>query len=95
MHDNFRNLRDEILSIYHLEPNVANDDKLLIARVWDRHGWTNDRSLYDNLKTVPSAESIRRTRQKLVAEGLIKPSEKATEKRYVAFRGYRKEFYEF
>lgn len=90
---NFKNLRNEILDIYHLEPNVANDDKLLIARVWDRHGWSNDRSLYDNLKLVPSAESIRRTRQKLVAEGLMTTSEKATEKRYRAFKNYRGEFF--
>lgn len=90
----FKGLRDEIVSIYHEDNNVADDDKLLISKVWARHGWNNGYSLYENLRMVPSAESIRRTRQKLVAEGLMKTSDEATEKRFVAYKGYRKEFYE-
>ena len=90
----FKGLRDEIISIYHEDNSVADDDKLLIAKVWARHGWNNGYSLYENLRMVPSAESIRRTRQKLVVDGIIKTSQEATEKRYVAFRQYRKEFYD-
>lgn len=86
-----RSLRDEILTEYRYDQRVADDDKLLISRIWGRHGWDNTRGLYDNLINVPSAESIRRTRQKLVADGVMKSSKEAVEKRYKAFKEYRKE----
>lgn len=88
----FKGLKDEIVSIYHEDNSVADDDKFLISKVWARHGWNNGYSLYENLRMVPSAESIRRTRQKLVAEGIIKTSDNAREMRYNAFKEYRKEF---
>lgn len=87
------NLRNEILTIYQLDKRVADDDKLLIAKVWFRHGWNYNEDLYENLLKMPSAESIRRTRQKLVAEGLMEVSDSAREKRYKAFKDYREEFY--
>lgn len=83
------NLRTEILEIYKFDNSVANDDKKLIAKVWNRHGWDMSENLYENLKKMPSAESIRRTRQKLVAEGLIKPNNKTTERRYKEFKDFR------
>ena len=86
-----RSLRAEIIAEYRYDQKVADDDKLLIARIWERHGWNNLDRLYDNLSKMPSAESIRRTRQKLVADGVIKSSKEAVEKRYKAFKEYRKE----
>lgn len=88
----FKSLRFEIISIYREDERVADNDKMLIAYVWARHGWESSDNLYENLKRVPSAESIRRTRQKLVAEGIIKTSDNAREMRYNAFKEYRKEF---
>lgn len=86
-------LRNEILDIYKNNKDVASDDKLLIATVWKRHGWNANLDLYENLRNMPSPETIRRTRQKLVAEGLMQPSEKAKEIRYKEFKNYREEFY--
>ena len=86
-----RSLRAEIIAEYRNDQKVADDDKLLIARIWERHGWNNLDRLYNNLSKMPSAESIRRTRQKLVADGVIKSSKEAVEKRYKAFKEYRKE----
>lgn len=92
MRNEFKNLRSEILSEYRRNNAVADDDKLLIAIIWKNHGWDYNLGLYSNLRRVPSAESIRRTRQKLVADGLMKTSERATEKRYEAYKQYREEF---
>ena len=88
----FGNLRNEIYNIYQQKPEVANDDKLLISVIWKRHGWDYSLGIYENLKRVPSAETIRRTRQKLVQEGIMKTSDKAIEKRYKAYRNYYNEF---
>lgn len=89
------NLRKEIEIIYFFDNNVANDDKLLIAKVWERHGWNSDKDLYTNLKHMPSPETIRRTRQKLVADGVLKQSEQARERRYQAFKDYRNEYCDY
>ena len=82
-------MRHRILRIVNYLPNAANDDKLLIAKIWEEEGWDYMDSLYSNLRRVSSPETIRRTRQKLVAEGLIKVSDKTTEKRYNLFKKVR------
>lgn len=88
----FNNIKRLVIQAYNEDHSVADDDKLLIARIWEQCGWNHSKSLYDNLCDMPSAESIRRTRQKLVADGTLKASEKATSKRYEAYKNYRKEF---
>ena len=72
---NGKKMRDKILKLVELDSRCANDDKLLIAAVWWNEGW-KDKELYNHLKKVSSAETIRRTRAKLVEEGLIIPDEK-------------------
>lgn len=74
---NGRGIRRKILKLYGEDMSVAGDDALLISRVWAGEGWTSSRTLYENLRHVSSPESIRRTRAKLVEEGLMKPSDKA------------------
>lgn len=86
---NSRNMRGLILKLYHDNPKVANSDKFLIACVWASEGWEHGCSIYQNLCKVSSPETIRRTRQKLVQEGLIKPSDETTEKRYQEFKQVR------
>ena len=86
---NTKNIRNKILSIAREYPEVADDDKLLIAKIWTDEGWDICNSLYQNLLKVSSPETIRRTRQKLVEEGALKPSEKATERRYEEFKQAR------
>lgn len=77
---NSKEMRDKILHLVKNNPELANDDKRLIASVWWTEGW-HDLELYDHLKMVSSQATITRTRRKLVEEGLIKPSKEATEMR--------------
>ena len=86
---NTHDMRHKILATIKRVPNAANDDKLLIALIWSDEGWHKDNGLYSNLMKVSSPETIRHTRQKLVEEGLIKPSEAITEARYQDFKQAR------
>ena len=86
---NSRGMRETIIRLVRENPELADDDKRLIATVWWYEGW-QDPELYENLKMVSSPETIRRTRQKLVEEGLIKPSEEAQEQRYQEFKNIRR-----
>lgn len=86
-----KNIRLTVQRLCWANPKLADDDKLLIAKVWEMEGWDNEKSIYENLLRLPSAESIRRVRQKLVEEGVVKPSVEATERRYKAFKATRRE----
>lgn len=85
---NSKPMRKMILALVRSNPELANDDKKLIAAVWYLEGW-RDASLYTNLKRVSSPETIRRTRAKLVEEGLIKPSKQVQEWRYKEYKQVR------
>ena len=85
MRINSNNMRNTIIQLVRENPELANDDKRLIASVWWREGW-HDPELYEYLKKVSSPETIRRTRQKLVEEGVINPSEEVQEYRYQQFK---------
>ena len=86
---NTQDMRHKILRAVFREPRCADDDKLLIAKIWDYEGWDYTLSLYENLRNVSSPETIRRTRQKLVEEGKIVPMEETTERRYQEFKDVR------
>ncbi|MDO4978759.1 MAG: hypothetical protein Q4E47_01215 [Candidatus Saccharibacteria bacterium] len=77
---NGRTLRDMIISICTHNQECADDDKKLIATIWEREGWRGN-NIYHNLCNVTSPETIRRTRQRLVQEGIIRPSQNATKRR--------------
>lgn len=83
---NTMDMRRKVLRWVAADPKAASDDKLLISLIWIEEGWDYDDSLLNNLKHVSSPETIRRTRQKLQQEGLIKPSEKTVEARYKDFK---------
>lgn len=83
---NTADMRHKIMRAVYSEPYAAEDDKLLISIVWEREGWDYTQDIYSNLRRVSSPETIRRTRQKLVEEGKIKPSEATTEARYNDFK---------
>ena len=85
---NNKPMRDTIKRLVRANPALADDDKRLIASIWYLEGWT-DEDLYDKLKSVSSPETIRRTRAKLVEEGVIKPSEKTQEYRYKEYKQAR------
>ena len=85
---NEKPMRDRIVALVRNNPDLANDDKRLIAAIWYLEGW-RDVDLYANLKKVSSPETIRRTRAKLVEEGLIKPSKEVQEFRYQEYKQAR------
>lgn len=86
---NTQDMRHKILNTIKLVPSAANNDKLLMALIWQKEGWDKELNIYSNLRNVSSPETIRRTRQKLVEEGLIKSSETITEARYQDFKQAR------
>lgn len=87
---NSDNIRAKIRRAYYKNNKVADDDALLLSEVWNASGWDKEKTLLQNLRAMPSPETIRRTRQKLVAEGLIKPSMAAIDRRYNSWKKVRK-----
>lgn len=85
---NDKPMRGTIKRLVKANPALANDDKRLIASIWYLEGW-KDPDLYANLKKVSSPETIRRTRAKLVEEGIIKPSKEVEEWRYKEYKQAR------
>lgn len=83
---NTKQLRTRILNLYYQDKRVAEDDKYLISKIWQEDGWNNEKSVYANLLNCTSPESIRRTRARLVQEGLIKVSDKTQEARYKEYK---------
>lgn len=73
-------LRKRIRRLVMKNPQLADDDNMLIAAVWNEEGWI-DPALYEKLASVTSTGAITRTRRRLESEGLIKASEVATEMR--------------
>lgn len=83
---NTKDMRSKILRWVKASPKAASDDKLLISLIWIDEGWDYSDSLLNNLKRVSSPETIRRTRQKLQQDGLIKASEPTIEARYEDYK---------
>ncbi len=79
-----KDMKAEILRLYRLDKTVVDDDKRLLANIWHRYGWDQSKDLLTNIRAVPSAETIRRTRQKLHEEGEIEYSKEVEESRYEA-----------
>lgn len=90
MQINSDNIREKVRRAYFKNNKVADDDALLLSEVWKMSGWDSSRPLLENLRKVPSPETVRRTRQKLVSEGLIVPSMSATERRYKSWKSTRR-----
>lgn len=88
---NSKNIRKKVLVAYMCDKKIADDDSLLIAKIWERCGWDNSKSLVDNLRAMPNPETIRRTRARLVEEGKITPSVSATERRYKYYKQTRRD----
>ena len=85
---NNKTMRNQIIKAVKACPALADDDKRLIATIWYMEGWQDDK-LLEKLKSVSSPETIRRTRAKLVEEGIIKPSAKTQEARYQDYKQAR------
>ena len=88
---NSENIRNKIQRAYYKNARVADDDALLLNEVWKASGWDNSKTLLQNLRNMPSPETIRRTRQRMVSDGIIKPSMSAIDRRYASWKRVRKE----
>lgn len=87
---NSDNIRAKIQRAYYKDKRVADDDALLLAIIWEMSGWERNAPLLTNLRKMPSPETVRRTRAKLVADGVIKPSMSAIDRRYASWKRVRK-----
>lgn len=88
-----KSTKDLIQAIYNNENRrkLLDKDTALIAFIWRIDGWDDSKPLEENIAKVRSAESIRRTRQKMHEKGLIKYSDEAEERRYEAYKDVKDE----
>lgn len=79
-------IKQNVLRIINECHEAADDDALLFAKYWERFdGWSNNVSLYDNLRRVTRPETITRRRRELHEAGLIQYSDEALKDRTTAF----------
>ena len=78
-------IRNEIELLCKDNQECADNDMVLYAAIWKRHGWDDSKSLEENLRVMPTAANITRRRVELQKDGKIKPSEEATNRRFRAF----------
>ena len=78
-------LQHVVYRAYLEDNNVVNDDALLQASVWSKY-WNDQKSLYENLKVCPRAESLSRRRRELYNMGLITYSDKKLKERTEAYK---------
>lgn len=88
-------LQQTILLLYNEDPSIVNDESRLLEQVWLKYGWSDSRSLYDNLSRLPRPESISRRRRELHNLGLIQYSNEALDDRMEAFKNERDEHSNF
>lgn len=91
-------IQANIMELYRADPNVVNEDALLISRYWYAFdNWEHiDGTLYDKLKRVTSGDSITRARRYLHENSYIEYSPEADqirEKRFVEMRDEHGERY--
>lgn len=77
-----------IMELYRADPNVVNDDALLISRYWYAFdNWEHiDGTLYDKMKRATTPETITRARRDLYQHGYIEYSpeaDKARERKFI------------
>lgn len=82
---NHKAIAKMIEDVYQVSPDIVNDDKQLVAYIWRKCGWSDYQSLEENIKRVPSGESITRRRRELHIAGKIEYSKKADDSRREAF----------
>ncbi len=75
-----------VISVIKEYPEAANDDVLLIQKVWEREGLYIP---YDQLRKVTHSETITRRRRQAFNLGLIEYSPKAMKSREQAFKNER------
>jgi hypothetical protein len=88
---------DKIMEIYRKDPNVANDDRLLILAFWREYDGLKDvlGDKYPDFcdwwaKQATKPESIRRSRQSLTERKIMLPKKKTADNREAMRSGYWK-----
>ncbi len=70
-------------------PEAADNDALLLTKVWLKEGWSDGKTLFQNLICVSRPETLSRRRRELYNMGLITYSPTALKEREVAFKDER------
>jgi len=78
-----------VYTVIQANPGCQNNDADLIAAVWRFEGWTDGRSLEENISRVTRSETITRRRRELFNMGLITYSDKAMNERMEAMKSER------
>ena len=84
-------LIDLVVKICNEYPEAANDDCVLLEQVWYAQGWSENRSLLENLRKVSRPESVSRRRREAHIKGLIEYSEEVDAERYEAYQNEKQE----
>lgn len=83
---NISNKQQLVYDVIQANPGVQNNDADLIAAVWRHEGWSDGRSLEENIAYVTRSETITRRRRELHVMGLIEYSDEALNERTEAFK---------
>jgi hypothetical protein len=75
-----------VYDVIKANPGVQNNDDDLIAAVWRKEGWSDSKTLEDNIARVTRPETITRARRKLHEDGHITYSKTAHSRRTEAFK---------
>lgn len=87
-----RTIDQHILAIYAEAPHIVNNDDTLTAYVWTRQGWSEGKTLLQNLQGVSRQDEITRRRRKLHEEGKIKYSKEVEEARFKKYKEKTEEY---
>lgn len=82
---NINKMQQFVYDVIQAHPGVQNNDSELVAACWREQGWSDSRSLEENIKRVSRGESLCRRRRELHQMGLITYSKEAQESRQEAF----------
>lgn len=80
-----------VLTFIRKTPDLANNDEALIAEIWQSEGFNRFSSLYTALRSVTSADSIKRSRRRLHEHGFIDYDKNVSKKRRQLFEKARDE----
>jgi hypothetical protein len=81
-----KGLQQQVYRLIQENDGIQNDDADLVAAFWRQEGWSDNRSLEENIRRVTRGETICRRRRELHDMGLITYSPEALKSRTVAFR---------
>ena len=88
---NRRKIESIIIECYEHDKDIVNDRTALLAQVWRKYGWSDERTLEQNLSKLPSTESVSRCLRALHEDGVVQYSEEELQRRTKAFEAEQAE----